>query len=272
MAGRALTAGRKMILPALAVAALGYLLVCALFYVYQERIIFYSEVTAADFEYSFPHAHEEVTLEVDGATIHALHFKVDRSRGAVLYLHGNAGSLSSWGSIASDFIEHGYDVLIPDYRGYGKSTGKITSERMLLGDAEEAYEYLERRHPEDRIIVYGRSLGTGIAAYLAATRSPKMLILESAYYSLRDVARRQFPFLPPVLLKYPLRTDLWITDVSCPIYLFHGTRDEFVPYESSERLLPRIRAKRELFAIHGGGHNDLGEFAEYHKRLDGLLR
>ncbi len=267
-----LTAARKMALTVVALAGLGYVLVCGLLYFYQERLIFYPQVTAADFEYTFPHAHEEVALQVEGATIHALHFRADSPRGAVLYLHGNAGSLSSWGSIASDFLEHGYDVLIPDYRGYGKSTGKVTSERMLLSDAEKAYEYLEKHHPEDRIIVYGRSLGTGIATHLAATRNPKMLILESAYYSLRDLARRQFPFLPPMLLKYPLRTDLWIADVSCPVYLFHGTMDEFIPYESSERLLGRIRAEHELFAIKGGGHNNLAEFAEYDKKLDEILK
>lgn len=272
MARRTRATGRKMALTALALAALGYVLVCGLLYIYQERLIFYPETTAADFAYAFPHPHEEVALEVEGATIHALHFTVERPRGAVLYLHGNAGSLTSWGSVARDFLERGYDVLMPDYRGYGKSTGEVTSERLLLGDAAEAYAYLERRHPEDRIVVYGRSLGTGIAAYLAATETPRMLILESPYYSLSDLARRQFPFLPPMLLKYPLRTDLWITDVSCPISLFHGTNDEFIPYESSERLLPRISAEHELVAIHGGGHNDLGEFAEYHRRLDEILR
>ena len=261
-----------MVLTLLAVAAVGYVLLCGILYTNQERLIFYPQVTAAEFEYRFPHPHDEVTIEVEGAIIHALHFRVERPRGAVLYLHGNAGNLSSWGNIATDFLGHGYDILIPDYRGYGKSTGKITSERMLLQDATEAYEYLERHHPEDRIIVYGRSLGTGIATYLAATKSPKMLVLESAYYSLRDLARRQFPFLPPMLLKYPLRTDRWITDVSCPIYLFHGTSDEFIPYESSERLLARIRAEHELFAIQGGGHNNLAEFAEYDKRLSEILR
>ncbi len=272
MTGRALRAGRKMVTTTLILGGLGYTLLCALLYFFQERLIFYPEVTAAEFEYAFPHPHDEVRLQVEGDTIHALHFKVDRPRGAVLYLHGNAGSLSSWGSIASDFLDHGYDVLIPDYRGYGKSTGKITSERMLLEDAAEAYEYLKRHHTEDRIIVYGRSLGTSIATHLAANNSPKMLILESAYYSLRDLARRQFPYLPPILLKYPLRTDVWITDVTCPIYLFHGTTDELVPYEASERLLSRIRSEHELFAIQGGGHNDLGQFSEYHNRLDQLLR
>jgi fermentation-respiration switch protein FrsA (DUF1100 family) len=263
---------RKMVLKALVVVALVYLFVCALLYFNQERLIFYPEVTAASFRYAFPHRFDEVTWQVDGATIHALHFKVEAPRGVVYYLHGNAGSLRSWGAVASDFIDHSYDVLIPDYRGYGKSTGRIGSERMLLEDARVGYEYLKRRYPEDRIVVYGRSVGTGIAVYVAESASPKMLILESPYYSLRELARRQFPFAPGFLLKYPLRTDRWISEVSCPTYLFHGTRDELVPYSSSLRLLPLIKAEHELFAVEGGGHNDLGEFASYHEGLDRILR
>lgn len=263
---------RKMLLTVLILAALVYVAVCVLLYFFQERLIFYPEMTAADFEYSFPHRFDEVSWKVDGATIHALHFKVDSPRGVVLYLHGNAGSLRSWGAVASHFIEHGYDILIPDYRGYGKSTGRITSERMLLGDASEVYTQLQRLYPEDQIIVYGRSLGTGIAAYLAASKSPRMLILESPYYSLSDLAKRQFPFVPSILLKYPLRTDLWVRKLSCPTYLFHGTSDEFIPFNSSERLLPLIETEHELFAIEGGGHNDLVEFARYHEKLDQILR
>ena len=111
-----------------------------------------------------------------------------------------------------------------------------------------------------------------IAAYLAASNSARMLIVESPYYSLRDLARRQFPLVPGILLKYPLRTDLWIPDVSCPVYLFHGTRDEFVPYSSSLRLLPLIKSEHALFPIEGGRHNDLGEFTEYHEKLGHILK
>lgn len=261
-----------MIPTLLAVVASIYLLVCACLYFFQERLLFYPEVTATDFEYVFPHRYDEVSLPVDGATIHALHFRVDNPRGVVLYLHGNAGSLRSWGTLASEFLGHGYDILIPDYRGYGKSTGRITSERVLLQDASRAYEYLERQYPENQIVVYGRSLGTGVGAYLAATNSPRMLILESPYYSLRDLAKREFPLVPGILLRYPLRTDLWIPNVTCPVYLFHGTRDDLVPYESSERLLPLINSERELFTIEGGGHNNLGEFPLYQEKLAQLLR
>ena len=252
--------------------ALIYILFCMFLYFYQERMIFYPEVLKPDFKYNFPHRFDEVTWQVDGATLHALHFKADRPKGAILYLRGNAGSLRHWGAIATDFIEHGYDVLIPDYRGSGKSTARITNERTLHQDALVAYKYLQGHYPENQIIIYGRSLGSGLAVYLAASKKPKMLILETAYFSLKDIAKRQFPFVPSFLLKYPLRTDSWISDVSCPIYLFHGTRDEFIPYDSSVRLLPYIKAEHELFTIEGGGHNNLGDFAEYHEKLGRILK
>jgi len=99
-----------------------------------------------------------------------------------------------------------------------------------------------------------------------------MLVLETPYVSLRELARRQFPFVPSFLLKYPLRTDLAIGAVRCPIYLLHGTRDELIPYESSERLLPLIKSEHRLYTIPNGGHNNLVAFPEYHQALDEILQ
>ncbi len=260
-----------MLLKLVIIVSLAYLALLALLYVYQERLLFYPEVLPSGYKYSFSHTFEEVSWEVEGATINALHFKADDPRGAVLYLHGNAGSLRSWGMIASDFLEREYAVLIPDYRGYGKSTGKIRNEEMLLEDALKGYAYLEERYPEHQIIVYGRSIGTGPATYVASLRSPRMLILESPYYSVEDLARKQFPYIPAFVLKYPLRTDKWISQVSCPVYLFHGTRDEFIPFSNSLRLEPLIKTEHELYAIEGAGHNDLEHFEDYHEKLAQIL-
>jgi len=248
-----------------------YIVVCAALYFLQERLLFLPEVLQPDFRYSFPMRFEEVSLPVRGATIHALRFTPDRPRGAILYLHGNAGSLRSWGAVAADFVRQGYEVFIPDYRGFGKSTGRITNERMLHEDAEAAYAYLQQHYGEERIVLYGRSLGTGIAVHLASSRQPKMVILETPYFSMRELATRQFPFVPPFLLKYPLRTDRFISGVTCPIYLIHGTEDEFIPYDSSVRLLPLIKSKHELVTIRGGGHNNLAAFPEYHAALARIM-
>jgi hypothetical protein len=249
-----------------------YLVVCTVLYVYQERFIFFPEVLPPHWTYSFPVPFEEVTWQVDGATIHALHFKAEQPKGVMLYLHGNAGSLRSWGNVAEEFVAHGYDVLMPDYRGYGKSTGTITGEQVLHHDAARAYTYLQQHYGEQQIVVYGRSIGTGLAVYLARSHHPRMLILETPYYNLQELATAQLPFIPSFLLKYPLRTDAWIADVTCPIYLFHGTHDEVIPYSASLRLVPLIRTQHQVFTVEGGGHNTLSAFPQYHEHLTTILQ
>jgi len=206
------------------------------------------------------------------ATINALHFKAADPKGVVLYFHGNAGSLNNWGYVAPDFLSNGYDLFIIDYRTYGKSTGKL-NEKALLGDADSLYRFLLKQYPEDQIIVYGRSLGTGIAVKLAQDHSPKMLVLESPYYNFLTLARHHFPFLPNALiLRYRFRTNKWIVHVKCPIYLFHGTDDGIIPYDSSTRLMELIGDKGTLFSVNGGGHNNLSQFREYHDALGKILQ
>jgi len=252
------------------------ILCCSFFYFRQEGMIFYPEVLPRDFKYSFPGSFNEITFQVDGSAINALHFKTEKPRGVVLYFHGNAGSLSSWGEIAHEFTRLGYDLFIPDYRGFGKSEGTIQNEEMLHRDAAVAYHYLKGRYPDNRIIIYGRSIGTGIAIYLAKAVKPRLLILESPFLSLSDLAKYHYSFMPAklinVILKYPMRSDLWIPEVSCPVYLFHGTKDDIVPYSSSEDLLKLIKAEKKLITIPGGGHNDLSDFSLYHEQLEHILK
>jgi hypothetical protein len=258
------------------VVILGFIVCCAVFYFRQENMIFYPEALPPDFQYSFPARFDEVTLGVDGAAINALHFKTDKPKGVIIYFHGNAGNLRSWGEVALDFTRLNYDVLIPDYRGYGKSTGKIRNETMLHRDAAVVYNYLKESYPENQITIYGRSIGTGIAVYLAKEARPRMLILESPMFNMQDLAKHHYPLMPATLvtliLKYPMRTDSWIADVPCPVYLFHGTKDDVVPYNSSERLLNLLGTQSRLITIPGGGHNNLSDSLLYHDELERILK
>ena len=121
-----------------------------------------------------------------------------------MYFHGNAGDLSRWGQIVSYYVDLQYDVFIMDYRTYGKSTGKL-SEQALYDDAKVCYDYLKEKFDPSRITLYGRSLGTGIATQLASFNKAQRLILETPYYSLVDVAKERFPFLPvQSLMQYEL--------------------------------------------------------------------
>lgn len=248
-----------------------YVLFCGLLYMLQERLIFFPIQDPPGTRYDFGLPVDELFIPVAGAKLHALHFQIEAPRGVILYLHGNAGSLRSWGAVAPDFVRRGYDVLIVDYRGYGQSSGSISSEAQLHQDMAAIYDVVRAQYPEEQIVLYGRSLGSGLATRLAAEHAPQQLILESPFYSLEIIARRQFAFVPSFLLKYPLRTHQWIGQVRCPITIVHGTADTVVPFADGERLRQHSNAPLQFHAIPGGGHNDLELFPEYHAALDAAL-
>jgi hypothetical protein len=241
----------------------------------QENLIFFPEILPPDYEYAFSAPFEEANVPVEGATLNAVLFKAANAKGVILYFHGNAGSLRTWGDVAGDFTSQGYDILIPDYRGFGKSTGSISNERQVLADGLTVYGYLKKSYPENRISVYGRSIGTGVATFVARSGKPGMLILESPFFSLTDLASYHYPFLPKGLislfLKYPFQTDLWIPEVACPVYLIHGTRDDIIPFDASARLELLIKSPHKLIRIEGGGHNNLSDYGAYDRELALIL-
>ena len=243
-------------------------------YFLQEKMIFLPSKLPQDYRYSFRHDFEEINLETeDGYVLNSIHFKQVRSKGLILYFHGNAGDLSRWGNITSFFVDKNYDVLVMDYRSYGKSTGKL-SEDALHTDAQMFYDYALDRYDESDIILYGRSLGTGIATRLAANNNPNRLILETPFYSLMDIAKGRFPFLPiKWLMKYKFMSHEFIQKVTCPIAIFHGTKDRVIPYESGKRLFNAIpHGAKEFFTISEGGHNNLIEFDNYKKGINKALQ
>ena len=127
------------------------------------------------------------------------------------------------------FYRYNYDVVLVDYRGFGKSTGK-RGEADMLKDMQIVYENLMASYGEANLIVYGRSLGSGFAAKLAADNSPRYLILDAPYYNFKKAVERFLPFLPlQIVLRYHLRTDRWIPKIKCPIYILHGTKDWLIP-------------------------------------------
>lgn len=245
-------------------------------YFKQEDMIFAPERLPPDFRFAFQDRFEELEWPVDGARIHALHFRTVKPKGVVLYFHGNAGSLKSWGEVATDFTRRGYDIVIPDYRGFGKSTGQIKNERMLHDDAQTAYNQVRKQFPENQIILYGRSIGTAMAVHLARTARPRMVILESPFFSLLDMAVHHYEPIPrpllSLLIRYPMRSDQWITEVTSPVYLIHGSNDGVIPFSESERLSKLIRSRYELIAVPGGNHNNLNDFRQYREALDRILK
>lgn len=247
-------------------------------YFFQESVLFKKVPLDQDYVFNYDQPFEELFIETEkGVQINALHFKAFAPKGVILYFHGRGGNIgNAWGKLSHEFTSRGYDFFIMDYRGFGKSFGKI-SERALCHDALKCYEYLIRTYKESQVIIYGRSLGTGIATYLASLKNPKMLILESPYFNIIDLVPHQMPYLPrfliPLLLKYHFRTDQWIVKVPAPIHIFHGTEDELVPYDSSIRLLHLLKDKVDayLIPIEKGKHNHLRRHPKYQLKLNEIL-
>lgn len=234
-------------------------------YLLQEKFIFLPSKLPQDYAYTFDHDFEELFIDTeDGARLNALHLKAEKPKGIIVYYHGNAGDLSRWGNICSFFLKHNYDVLVMDYRTYGKSTGKL-SEEALYKDAGVFYERAKTLYPENKIIVYGRSLGTAIASYIASKNSPKKLILETPFYDFQKLVKEKVPYLPVnKLLKYKFPTSKFVRNVECPITVIHGTDDGVVPFESGKLLHSIVPVdQRTLVRIEGGKHNDLITFPEY---------
>ena len=159
-----------------------------------------------------------------------------------------------------------------DYRGFGKSTGK-RSERDMLSDMQFVYNTLLKEYDEQHLIVYGRSMGSGFASKIASENKPRYLILDAPYYSFLKVVERFLPMLPVrLVLRFHLRTDKWIPLVNCHTYIIHGTNDWLIPIKHSERLQKIKPKKITLIRIHGGGHNNLPEFDEYHNFVRDILK
>ena len=268
----------KRVLKFLLAVVIVFLLAVGGLYTFQEKFIFLPKDLDEDYTYSFPSLASNVTFEElfinteDGARLNALHFKVEKPRGVVLYFHGNAHNLSKWGVIASQFTQHDYNVLMMDYRGYGKSTGKRTEENMYQ-DAQAFYNKAKELYPESQIVVYGRSLGSTFATYVASKNKPRKLILESPFYSLTDVVKTRYPFLPAEkLLKYNFNTGVYASNVKTRTIVIHGTQDDIVPFSSGEKLFMVFPENtRVLIKVTGGKHNDLVKYQEFYVALNAEL-
>ena len=252
---------------------LGYAILIAIVYLVQERFIFKPEKLKADFQYKYDAPFKELFFDVEpGVSINGLHFTVKKPLGLVLYFHGNSRSIKGWAKYAKDFFRYNYDVVLVDYRGFGKSTGK-RSEKDMLKDMQFVYDTLAVQYTEHHIVVYGRSLGSGFAAKIASDNKPRYLILDAPYFSFTKAIERFLPVLPiRYLLRFHLRTDKWIRHVNCHTYILHGTKDWLLPISNSIKLQAINPHKITLIRIHGGGHNNLPEFNEYHNFLRDILQ
>jgi pimeloyl-ACP methyl ester carboxylesterase len=212
-------------------------------------------------------------IEVPGASLSVMELRLPNPDGVVFYLHGNGGNLRQWFVNADFYRQANYDLVMMDYRGYGKSTGRISSEAQLHADVEAVWRSVAERYTGRRIVIYGRSLGTALAAHLAAKLQPDLTVLVSPFVSILSIAREQYPWAPAFLVRFALRTDLVLPGIHTPVLLLHGDRDDFIPPAASRKLQSLAPAAR-LVIVPGAGHNDIHQFDAYRQAfrqaLDGL--
>lgn len=250
-----------------------YAAVLILLFFVQEKLLFFPEKLEKNYSFNFAQAYEEINFKTkDGVLLNGLLFKAKESKGLIFYLHGNAGSLASWGDIAPFYNDLGYDIFLLDYRGFGKSGGKMKNQTQAFEDVQLVYNQLKENYLEENIVVLGYSLGTGLATKIAATNHPRMLVLQAPYYSLVDVMQHKYPFIPGFLLKYPFKTNEHIQHCQMPIVILHGDQDEVIYHGSSEKLKAYLKPEDQVVFLKGQGHNGMTDNVDYRQKIKKLLK
>jgi fermentation-respiration switch protein FrsA (DUF1100 family) len=251
----------RSLITLLTIAAGVYVGLGLLLYLMQNRMVFLANMpgraltaTPADIEL----AYEVVRIATaDGERLHGWYVPADHGHtGVMLFFHGNAGNISHRLDSLAIFHALGLDTLIIDYRGYGESTGS-PSEQGTYRDAEAAWNYLvgERGIASERIIVFGRSLGGAVGAWLASRVQPGGVIIESCFSSGADMAKRLYPFLPARLitrLRYPV-TD-YVRDIQSPLLVVHSRDDEIIPFDMGQAIFRAAPEPKSFLALNGD-HN-----------------
>ena len=194
---------------------------------------------------------------IDGSNISAYMLENPNARYTVLFSHGNAEDIGDLSEFMKEFIQHGFNVIAYDYSGYGTSSGK-PSERFTLANAEAVYDYLitKRVIAPERIIVWGRSIGSGPSVHLAGTHRVGGLVIESGFTSaFRVMTRiRIVPFDRFDNLQK-------IVNITSPVLVIHGKEDEIIPFRHGQLLFEAARQPKMNFWVDRAGHNDLGIIA-----------
>jgi alpha-beta hydrolase superfamily lysophospholipase len=233
-----------------------YVAVCIYFYYIQNAILFNPTVLEPGHEFDYEFNFEERWFDIgDEAKVHAIHAKTDSSKGLVIYYHGNGGSADTSPAKFTLFLENGYDIVYPDYRGYGLTEGTMWNEDDLVGDMKVVYAEMAKEYDEDDIIVLGYSLGSGIAAQVAAANDPQEVVIWTPYYSMMDMKNAEYWFLPDFLVRYPLRSDLALQEIDEPITIFYAENDERLPVDRAIKFYQYLDENDEYIMLEGQGHN-----------------
>ncbi|MCB0662296.1 MAG: alpha/beta hydrolase [Saprospiraceae bacterium] len=243
---------------------------------FQDYFIFLPKKLASNFQFGFTSDFEEIFISTkNNGHIHALWFHTPNEtakKGIVIYNHGNKDNLKRWGHYHYYFKKLGYDFLVYDYRGFGKSTGPASEDNMYT-DALAVYKKALDHYPEEKIIVYGRSMGSTFACKMAAAHQPAGLILETPFSGMKDLFYSYYPFFPKIFwFKYTFDNKKLLPEIHCPILIFQGTRDRIVPLSCTKLLQPILKKEDRFIILKNGNHHNLMHFERYGVEVEEFLR
>ena len=254
----------RAFLPLIAGLVLLYLALGVTLYLFQGSMVFLAKLPGRTLDASpgdIGLGYEDTYIDTgDGERLHGWYVRGEQPRGVLLFFHGNAGNISHRLESIAIFNQLGLDVLIIDYRGYGQSTGH-PSEQGTYRDARAAWDYLVevRQKKPAEVVVFGRSLGGAVGAWLAAGlqahEQPAAVIIESTFSSGADMARRLYPVYPARLLtrlKYPVVE--FAAQLQCPVLVVHSRDDEIIPFSMGEAIYAAAPQPKEFIALRGD-HN-----------------
>lgn len=250
-------------------AAIGYL------WFRQERLLFEPIPLGPDEKLVDDPDVIERWVDVPGARLSCAQLKLPSPRGVVFFLHGNSGNLRECLGDLEAFREVNFDVVMFDYRGYGKSSGCIGSEEQLRSDVAAVWAAYAAQYEGKRVVIAGQSLGTALAAGLGAQlcaegRAPDLTLLVSPYSSMRALADELYPWVPRQVLRYPLHTMEHASRLKGPLMLIHGDKDELIGIHHSHALRTAVPAA-QLHCLEGAGHGDVHRHPNFRKTLAGAL-
>ncbi len=243
-------------------------------YFIQDSFIFHAEKLSQNFNFSFKNEFEEINLtSKDGNILNGLLLKSSNPKGIILFYHNHSGNIEHWSKSINFILKYNYDVLMMDYRGYGKSSGKF-NEELMLEDSLLWYNFVRKSYNENLITVYGRGIGSTFATYVSSLNNPKQLILESPLYDMIFTANFIYPYVPlkKIISKYKFNTALYITEVKCKIFIFHGIKDKLVSYKSGKKLYEKVKENSELYLIAEGNHYNLINNSVFLNKIKDILK
>jgi len=252
-----------------------YALVGLVLYYFQDKFLFHPKKLSSDHVFKFDQPFEEINIGFNEEdTMNLVKFFPNDSirKGVIVYYHGNMENIEHYASFAKPFTKAGYEVWMEDYPGFGKSRGEL-SEENLYSQAIEVKRMADAKYSSDSIILYGKSLGTGIAAYVASNSKAKMLILETPYYSIPALFSA-YAFIYPTgrMSTYKIPTHTYLEDVAYPVIIFHGTNDGVIPYRCAEKLKKVLKKGDAFITMPGADHQNINQQEIYFHSIDSLLR